>query len=135
MKDEEFKPDRHDQSRAVLARESYIRWRMNDVPAIYLAIMPTTSDLKALWEAEKCVRQQIADDQRLLASPWRKVGEGASVFDWQRMTAQDNIAFGMEISVEAGMPDAVKPGFGDHPEVVKAREAAKESPERARAMN
>src|SRR5688500_18615700 len=108
--------DEHDLARATAARLAFIRWRMGDVPTVYCALLPTTPHLKTLLLAERCIRQQIAEDQKLLASPWRKVGPDCAFFDQQDLTPDELIRIGCETTVAIGMPDAVKPGMEDHPE-------------------
>jgi hypothetical protein len=42
--------------------------------------------------------------------------------------------FGLSTSIAVGMPDAVKPGFEDHSEVLAARKAAKGRADNVKGM-
>lgn len=115
------------------ARAAYLRWRMNDLPAVYTAMMPASCDCKYLWHAERAIRRQFAEDQKLAASPWRRVGPPCLLLDKSDMTPEELIEFGLEIDVPVGMADVPKPGFERHPEVLAAIEAAEQTPERRKA--
>jgi hypothetical protein len=119
--------DEHDIARAVTARQAYIAWRMADLPAVYIMLMPTTANLKSLWMAERSIRAQVAEDQALLSSPWRKLGRPSHVFDQSGMSADELVKFGVEVSIPAGLTDAPKPGMANHPDVVAAQERARAS--------
>lgn len=125
--------DVHEAQRAEAARASYIRWRMADLPGVYTNLMPPTYNAKVLWEAERSIRFQYLQDLLASKSPWRKVGPACGLLDTTGMTPEELIEFGSDVSVPVGMPDAVKQGYADHPEVIAAREAAQRSPAMAAA--
>jgi hypothetical protein len=109
--------DLHEARRERLARDSYIAWRMQDVPAIYRDLMPFSYDAKELWQAEKSIRAQLVEDQKLLASPWRRLGPPSTVLDDSNMTAHELLVFAVEVSIPIGHRDIPKSGRRDDPEV------------------
>lgn len=126
--DLEIQDDVHDRRRAREARTAYIMWRMRDVPVVYLELMPYTFSAKELMTAEKAIRNQMAEDLKLMLSPWLDPGPTPCVLDWDGMNGQEMIEFGINERF-VGMPAPVKPGndpdgrpWRHHP-AVKAAEA------------
>lgn len=111
----------HDFDRRRAGRQSYIAWRMNDVPAVYQNLMPHSYQAKVLWEAEKAIRKQIEEDQKLLAGPWRRIGPVSNILDYEDMSSGDLLQFTIEAQVPVGMEDQPKPGtpFAKRPDDFK----------------
>ena len=105
--------NQHDAARALAARAAYVRWRMNDLPAVYVAMMPATAHCKTLWEAERSIRAQVEVDQKHLASPWRQIGPEVSILDTSDMTGDELLQFAMSVDVPADLRDAPKLGRED----------------------
>lgn len=124
-----FQNEAHEALRAAAGRQAYIAWRMTDVPTVYTTLMPFTCDVKELWEAETALRKQMAEDSKLLASPWRIIGPQPAILERGNMEARDLITFGFEIQQELGLPGVVKKGFENHPDVIAARAKARETEE------
>ncbi len=99
--------------RTALSREGYIKWRMGDVPAIYTAMMPPTYNAKYLWMAEKAIRQHMAEDQKLIDSPWRRVGPQPGTLTFSELTAAEKIEIAVEVECAPGLHDCPKPGRED----------------------
>jgi hypothetical protein len=118
-----------DSKRSIQARAAYIRWRMADLPVVYTELMPFTYCAATLLTAEKCIRAQVDEDLKHLASPWRRVGPAPALLNYEGMSAQEKLNFALEMDVPVGLADAPKPGRWNDPEVVAAFEAAKASPE------
>jgi hypothetical protein len=115
----------HEDLRSRVARQQYMDRRMGDVPSLYRNLMPFSYKLRVLWEAEKAVRRQLEADLQFCASPWRRIGPPCNLLDNEGVTGYELLEIGLGESISVGMPDAVKPGFEDHPEVIAARKAAK----------
>jgi len=115
----------HEDLRSRVARQQYMDRRMGDVPSVYRNLMPYSYKLRVLWEAEKAVRRQLEADLQFCANPWRRVGPPCNLLDDEGVVGRELMELGLEISIAVGMPDAVKPGFEDHPDVIAARKAAR----------
>ena len=91
-------------TRAMLARDAFVQWRLGDVPAIYYDLVPVTYDAAELEAAEKAIRAQLEADLKLCASPWHPIGPAPAVLDFSKG--------GRHFIGERflGMPAAVKPG-------------------------
>ena len=125
-----------DDARYAAAREGYIRWRMGDVPAVYLAMVPLSCCARELWIAERHIRQQMADDARMTAQPWRRIGEKCSLLDLSGLTTEESLEFGLEAAIPAFCKDAPKSGRENDPEVVAQIQRWKdESPAYAQREN
>lgn len=99
--------------RAVRSREGYIAWRMMDLPTVYHALVPYSCNAKELWDAERAVRAQYAEDLKYSASPWRRIGEPCHLLDLSDLSAEERMTFGLEVSVPAGQRDIAKRGRED----------------------
>lgn len=106
------------------ARQAWIQWRMQDLPAVYQALMPVSYKAKELLTAEKAIRAQAKNDAEILSSPWIRVGVRSNLIDDQGMSATERLALGIGNDRMLGMPDVVKRGFENHPEVIAAQELA-----------
>lgn len=123
--------DANDYARATAARQEFIRIKMGDVPVVYLNLLPTTAHLKTLLAAERSIRQQMASDQKLIESPWRRLAPdvSTSIFNMEGTKGEDLVHLGIETGIPLGLSDAPKPGRWSDPEVLAAFDAAKSSPE------
>lgn len=117
-----------DARRAGAARQSYIVWRMQDLPSVYTDLMPFTPDVAELWVAEKNIRRQYEEDQKLAASPWRVIGPKPHLLDYSNLKGRDLFTFAIECEPMMLMPGVVKRGFEKHPDVIAALKAAQEHP-------
>lgn len=107
-----------DMQRRAIAREEWIKWRMTDVPAIYLALMPVTESAEQLRNAEENIRAMILSDQRLLAeNPWRHCGPEPRAVDFTMLPEHEVTDMCIKSQPEEGFPAVVRDGFEDHPEV------------------
>lgn len=95
----------HTAARRAVARAAFIAWRMQDVPAVYHALVPYSYEAAVLWRAEKAIRSQLAEDLALLAQPWHRVGPACNLLDYAGMSDLDMLTFGLEVSVPVGMED------------------------------
>lgn len=102
--------DAHESRRAEAARASYLTWRMADVPAVYQNLMPFSFDALTLWKAEKAIRAQMDEDQKLIASPWRRLGPPSAILNTDSMSALEKIEFSLEAGIPIGMEDQPKRG-------------------------
>jgi hypothetical protein len=115
----------YDLTRANVAREEWMKYRMGDLPPIYRAMLPPTADAKELLEAERAIRKMYTDDQETYAAkPWREVGPEPSMVDWSKIDAFHMDWLRAEITPIGTMPGVVRFGSELHPLVMEAWEKA-----------
>src|SRR5262249_51500256 len=86
-----------------------IAWRMNDLPGVYQSLLPVSYHAVVLWNAEKHIRQQYAVDLKLAEGQWKKLGTPCwALLDATGMSPEDEIEFGVEVSIPLGLTDAPK---------------------------
>jgi hypothetical protein len=117
--------DQHEGMRGDLARQQWIRWRMADVPAIYCQLMPPTYCAQTLYTAELCIRAMLAEDQKLLQSPWRKIGPRPQILMWDDMDPDTRVKVEVETRIPIGFKDRPKDDRLHDPEVEQERERAR----------
>lgn len=121
---------RYDLQRANMARDEFCLWRLGDLPTIYRSMIPPTYNAQELLEAEKAVRQMYAADQAIYANnPWGKAGPIPQLLDWSGVEGSEQVRIGLESTPAKGMPDTVRPGFMEHPDVLAAFKRVEQSPE------
>ena len=114
--------------RKQVAREAYVKWRMNDLPAVYTNLMPVTYDAHLLWISEQAIRRQHRDDLKFVEQPWRRLGPPCHTLDYSNLSGQDLIEFSLGVEIPPGLTDLPKAGRWEElsDEIARQREASPE---------
>jgi hypothetical protein len=98
------------------ARQGYIAWRMADLPSLYTNLMPLSCLANILIDAERAIRVQYREDQKMAATPWRRIGPACALLDYTGLDGIQKLTFGLENRPPAGFTDVI-PKHGREGEV------------------